>query len=392
LTLTLSCLLRRRLFLAYGVYLIFTTLMWLKLSGLGYQYLWPQNPTWHKQGFHIIYLLTAMAAWYYTQVFFSLNRTAPRLNRLVSGLIVLFGLGLVSRLLGVYEPVLVLSFLSLASLMLLPVLGASMWYRGNRYARWFTVGWSVYSVGLLVSVLSASSAWLPWGMSSLAYTQAASLVEVLFLGLALADKLVNLERERTVAINLSLLDPLTGLGNRRELTKAYQALQSTNWSASDERVALLMIDLDHFKAVNDEYGHDAGDAVLKRLADELRTICRSSDTLVRFGGEEFAILLRLSNMAAAVTIAERIRIGFSHQPTLYEGQLIAHTLSIGIADVTAGGELMSTRRMMREADDALYYAKGVGRNSTVVKRGDDYEMCSQLTAGDGTIPSASNAI
>lgn len=377
LTFALAGLLRKRLFLLYGIYLVFTALMWGKLSGLGYQYLWPNAPDWHKTGFHTIYLLTTMAAWAFSQHFFALRTVMPRVNRLINGLLVVFALGVIARLLGVYQPILVLSFVGLASLLLLPVLGITMWLRGNRYARWYTVGWLIYSLGLTISVLSASGNWLlPWGMDALIYTQAASLVEVLFLSLALADKLVKLELERADAVSLSLLDPLTGLGNRRQLTQAYQTLQNRDWRRSDQRVALLMIDLDRFKSVNDEYGHDAGDQVLLQLADDLRRICRKDDTLVRFGGEEFAVLLQLTDQDAAIVIAERIRREFAGHPTVYEGQLIAHTLSIGVVEVTVDGTLISTRRMMQEADDALYYAKSTGRNSTVIKQDGGYKRCS----------------
>lgn len=380
LTLALALMLRSRLFLSYGIYLVFTSLMWVKLSGIGFQYLWPGLPMWHKDGFHIIYLATAMAAWVYSQVFFSLRTRLPSVNRAINGLLVILATGIVLRLLGLYEAVLYWSFFALGSLILLPVLGAWMWSRGHRFARWYTVGWFVYSIGLLVSVVSAVSDWLPWGMSWLAYTQAASLVEVLFLSLALADKLVNLERERAEAVTLSQIDPLTGLGNRRQLTQAYQDLQTRDWSRRQECVALLMIDLDRFKTINDEYGHDAGDAVLRQLADDLRRICRKQDTLIRFGGEEFALLLALDDMAAAISIAERIRMEFAQHPTVYEGQLIPHTLSIGVVEVTADGHLLSTRRMMQEADDALYFAKTTGRNATVVKQQGEYVRCSPITA------------
>lgn len=376
-TFALAGLLRKRLFLLYGVYLVLTALMWAKLSGLGYQYLWPNAPDWHKTGFHSIYLLTTMAAWAFSQHFFSLRKIMPRVNRLINGLLVVLAVGVFARFLGVYQPILVLSFVGLGSLLLLPVLGAVMWLRGNRYARWYTVGWLVYSLGLTISVLSASGNWwLPWGMNALAYTQAASLVEVLFLSLALADKLVKLELERADAVSLSLLDPLTGLGNRRQLTQAYQSLQARDWQRNDQRMALLMIDLDRFKAVNDAYGHDAGDQVLLQLADDLRRICRKDDTLVRFGGEEFAVLLQLTDQDAAIAIAERIRQEFADHPTVYQGQLIDHTLSIGVVEVTVDGALMSTRRMMQEADDALYYAKSTGRNSTVIKQDTGYQRCS----------------
>jgi diguanylate cyclase (GGDEF)-like protein len=126
-------------------------------------------------------------------------------------------------------------------------------------------------------------------------------------------------------------------------------------------ISLMLIDLDHFKRINDSHGHQAGDAVLDRLAALLRSQARSSDVVCRYGGEEFVLLLPGMPQAAALARAEACRAAFARERIDYGTVQLAATLSVGVAscDDDAGD---SPRQLLKRADEALYEAKGAGRN------------------------------
>ena len=160
---------------------------------------------------------------------------------------------------------------------------------------------------------------------------------------------------------LSLKDPLTGLANRRHFTHVLERTIDTVARSGDPAL-LLMIDIDHFKKVNDEHGHHAGDLVLKAVADSLSTCVRPMDTVARFGGEEFAIVLPNCHTYYGGTIAERIRETLQAlRINIAIGVDISVTVSIGGA--YAPEWVRSTAALWTErADVQLYHAKSQGRN------------------------------
>lgn len=152
----------------------------------------------------------------------------------------------------------------------------------------------------------------------------------------------------------NMRDPLTGLGNRRR----WERLVAERGS---QRVALLLCDLDRFKAVNDDFGHDIGDAVLRRIAAAINTTVRAGDVVIRWGGEEFLIVVSINKPAGAARQAERLRDAVAKagwDDLLRDGR--GQTLSIGVAT----GELRDPTLVVR-ADEAMYAAKRAGRNRVV---------------------------
>lgn len=162
-------------------------------------------------------------------------------------------------------------------------------------------------------------------------------------------------------IELAAIDSLTGLGNRRIFEK--QLAEMLDRSAHGGRaLSLMMLDIDHFKAVNDRYGHDAGDHVLKTLAQRIRSVLRRSDSICRYGGEEFIVLLPDTSLAAGRVIAERVRAAIEAAAFSLDaagGQTIPVTISIGLA---ARGDDANAEALLRQADKALYASKTAGRN------------------------------
>lgn len=364
LALVCAALLRERVYAWYAAFLVSSGLMWAMLNGFAFQYLWPRSVFLHNEGFHIVYLLVAITALQFSRHFLQTARLFPRIHQALGWLQVALGLGIPLRLAGVYEPVLYLSFFGLALLLLLPLLAWASYRRGLRYTRWYALAWLVYAAGLALSVISAGSGWLNWGMEPLAYTQTAAMLEAILLLVALGERLMGWEQDRRQALDMANRDALTGLGNRRLLTQAFDHL-GERFSRTGAPVFLVMIDIDHFKAINDSHGHEAGDEVLRRLAALLRRVSRPQDVCVRYGGEEFAVLLQ-TGQEGALQIAERVRREFASRPTPFAGCLITHTLSAGVAPVLSGQGRLGPAAMMRRADEALYRAKAAGRDRVVL--------------------------
>jgi two-component system, cell cycle response regulator len=164
------------------------------------------------------------------------------------------------------------------------------------------------------------------------------------------------------AIELALVDPLTGLNNRRFLeTHLTHALDQA--AHSGRPLSLMMLDIDHFKSVNDSYGHEAGDEVLRVFARRVRGALRSPDLVCRLGGEEFVIVMPDTPLVAAERVAERVRRAIAREQFLITdagGQrLIAVTTSVGLAE--RGGDA-NADALLRRADRALYASKSAGRN------------------------------
>lgn len=356
-----SLIMRQAVYLFYAAFLAASMLMWALLNGLAFQYLWPQSVFWHNEGFHIVYLVVAITALQFSRLFLQTARVCPRIDRLIRAAQWIMVGGILLRFAGFYTPVLYLSFASLALLVLLPLLGLIAYRYGMRYARWYAVAWVFYGVGLLLSVFSAGSTLFDWGMAPLAYAQGCSVLEAAFLLVALGERLIGWDRDRLQALELASQDPLTGLGNRRAFNEAFERMQEIA-RTNALPVFLILIDLDQFKEINDRHGHDAGDRILTRLGGMLVRLSRPQDVCIRYGGEEFAILLQAPGAEQAFQLAERIRREFAASPTDYEGSRIQHTLTAGIAMAAATGHRINPDELVRQADTALYRAKNAGRN------------------------------
>jgi len=160
----------------------------------------------------------------------------------------------------------------------------------------------------------------------------------------------------------TLRDPMTGLNNRRFLEEYVETLVASV-QRKRTHAAILMLDLDYFKMVNDTYGHDAGDAVLKALSTVLKQSVRASDLVIRYGGEEFLIILIDSESAAAERVAENIRLAVENLKVQVAGIVLQKTISIGVSDFPTDSDTFW--QAVKFADVALYQAKERGRNRVV---------------------------
>ena len=170
----------------------------------------------------------------------------------------------------------------------------------------------------------------------------------------------NLKESNQRLLQLSLTDPLTELNNRRHLMEIldneFERSRRTN-----DPCALVMVDLDHFKRVNDTYGHQQGDVVLRATALEIKRQLRQYDSAARFGGEEFALLLPETSPKDALMVAERLRQSLCDIKFTGSISALTMTASFGIATIP-NEKINSVEDLIRLADDALYAAKSNGRN------------------------------
>jgi len=178
---------------------------------------------------------------------------------------------------------------------------------------------------------------------------------------------------------MSQTDALTGLDNRRHLEERIDEMFE-HARRLNEPFSCVMCDLDRFKSVNDTYGHQAGDAVLKQFARILRNEVREIDRVGRYGGEEFMLLLPGTVLDAAVTFAERVRKEVEGHTFTFDGTQICRTASFGVS-AWPHPRIVNCDVLVRAADDALYVAKETGRNRVV--RFDSDEFNEHLAADDG---------
>ncbi len=161
---------------------------------------------------------------------------------------------------------------------------------------------------------------------------------------------------------LATLDPLTGVFNRRTMSE----LANTAIAASKRHgraLSLLILDIDHFKRINDQFGHEAGDLALCRFVELVREVMRENDVIARIGGEEFVLILPDSNERMALEIAERIRQRLDDSHFSISGWTVPLRVSIGVG--TLGPEISNLETLLRETDHAMYEAKRGGRNRVV---------------------------
>ncbi|PWS36503.1 PleD family two-component system response regulator [Falsiroseomonas bella] len=162
-----------------------------------------------------------------------------------------------------------------------------------------------------------------------------------------------LRAELDRSLELAVTDPLTGLRNRRYVRRHLDAvLRGTG-------AAVLLLDVDHFKRVNDTYGHAAGDLVLREVAERVRAHLRAADVVARYGGEEFMVVMSGASTEDACLVAERLRGAIASSPVLVDGHSLSVTASVGVA---SGGAGAACDDVIGAADAALYRAKNNGRN------------------------------
>jgi diguanylate cyclase (GGDEF)-like protein len=233
------------------------------------------------------------------------------------------------------------------------------WRRGNRAAGWFLVAWTLLEVATIATAVhlltrDTGGEWLLYRGLPLSMVGAA-----VFIALGVADRLRQQRLALSDAERRAQTDPLTGVLNRRSIVERLEAA-GLRAQARGLPISLLFIDLDHFKEINDTYGHAAGDACLKGIVEPIQAELRQSDVIGRYGGEEFVVILSSADGTAAYLIANRILERVAHAQVEGFGKPIRLTCSIGVAATDTLGVWGDA--LIARADEAVYAAKKSGRN------------------------------
>jgi diguanylate cyclase (GGDEF)-like protein len=235
-------------------------------------------------------------------------------------------------------------------------------------SRWPAI-FMLFAHGALYLLRTPFGAMLPWAPTSNEVLQSVWMTVVSFEGLlftiAIAFILLAMAKERTEYRHktAALVDPLTGIANRRAFIQDGEAQLKRR--ATDARpIAVMLLDLDNFKSINDRFGHAAGDRVLEIFADVTRGHLRQIDLFGRLGGEEFAALLPDTTRERALDVAEQIRSSFAEATREVAGRPVVATVSIGM--VVSHDAVLDLFTLLAQADHALYRAKDAGRNRVEV--------------------------
>ncbi len=352
--------------LYYSVFMLAFLAMNLAYTGHGYAWLWGDYPNiqrWAVPFFMGCYMVWGLC---FGVRFLNLKQHIPWLHRsilfsiavIASSLLLLIAIG--AQGLAIHFAFAYMMIFAAGTL----VLGAIATSRKLPSANYFLAATLLGVTGALITTLTV------WGIISyhpLGYlaVDIGMALEAVLLSLALAHQFNQIKNEKLQAERLARIDPLTGLTNRR----AFDELANPIWSNAERNhrnLSLIMIDIDHFKMINDEFGHPVGDKVIQEVATQLKQQCRAGDILARWGGEEFLLLLPETSLQQANQMAERYRnlvldIRFS------EGDIqIKPTASFGVA--TKDDYNDSLRRVITSADNLLYVAKQTGRNRVCAQK------------------------
>lgn len=405
---------RDRNYLWYSLFVASFSLYQFIQLGFALQWLWPNSLTWHQLSFPFSSALATLFGILFTYGVLDLKAKHPAytwISRL------LIGCSLLVMLLALVAPYLVALLGSFILLLACAIFGCIFtvvrWRDGYPPAKLFALGWSTLIIASLFSVLSGTGL-IANSLLTLHAQQIGSLLELVIFSIALGTRIrlaqseqqiaqarlfanehqlrmeqaksLELQRqinegletrvqERTASLQqaleelssanqrlaeLSRHDNLTGLFNRQVLNEELERMLAQA-RRSQQPIAMLMMDLDHFKKVNDAYGHLVGDACLQHAAQRMQQRMRNNDLLVRFGGEEFAAVLCDTDQAGAMNLAEQLRTDLAEHPCLHQDLRIDLSLSIGVYALIPDAS-SNREQLLRHADQALYRAKAAGRN------------------------------
>lgn len=386
------------------------------LNGFGNQFLWQESPVWGNGVFPAAMAATGFFGALFTRSFLETRRTAPGLDKLILFCVAWFAIAAIGPFVFPYRLAAINVSLSGIAFSLLAVAGGVLCLmRNGPGARFFLIAWALLLVGVAVTG-ARNFGWLPTNDLTSYAMQIGSALEMLLLSSALADRINSMRKEKeraqadSLAVQHSMVDALqrseleledrvaqrtreladanvrlqeseealrhlayhdnlTGLANRALMEdRITQAIEHAK--RYDFMVAVLLVDLDRFKPINDSFGHSAGDEVLKAIGKRLKDSVRASDTVARIGGDEFvAVLDQLQGQEDAARVAQTISRALG-EPFMVQGRALGISASIGLALFPAHAS--DAQSLIQHADKAMYVAKSEARaNGTYV---------------DGTIP------
>ncbi len=351
---------RARRYGLYSLYLATFMLTNVAYTGYGFQWLWPSHPGWTQWSQPTLMTLCASSGLLFARNFLDTHRYFPRLHRGILAYIVIGALALIgTSLLDRQSAALVLAFAFVTVFTVIMLgLGALSVRVGLPAGRYFLLAAACSMAGDVITVLAVLG-FIPFDGWTFRAAEVGMLLDATLLALALTYQFREGEARREKAEHLARLDPLTGINNRR----SFDSISESIWSITrrhERRLSVIVLDLDHFKRINDAHGHTCGDEVLRATANVLRDTIRDSDIIARWGGEEFIVLLPETGLAEAVTLAERLREAIANLCIVHQGIRINITASLGVTEHRRGQQTLES--LIAEADHLMYQAKDLNRN------------------------------
>ena len=358
--LVISVSLKERSYLFYSLYLLSFLSLNIAYTGHGFQFIWPDSVVFQKWAMIVFLHCYNLFGIAFCFEFLKLKVYLPKVNRLkvwVYAGLVLLSISLLlngDSLLAVKVGVAVTSFL----VVIFISLGLIALKNGHEMAKFFIPA-AFMGVGGAAISAAMTQGNLTYNTFLFHSIEIGMLISMYILALALAFNLKKMDKARIVAEVNAQVDYLTQLYNRR----AFTSVVMPQWHLGDrqkEVSALILLDIDLFKKVNDEHGHSAGDAVIKAIAMTLKNKIRKSDVLARWGGEEFIIYLPNTGNNDAMKLAEVIRKSIEKMIVINEYRTLNVSVSLGVAE--SNGQTQQLEDLIKLADIALYRAKNSGRN------------------------------
>lgn len=359
---------KNKSFLYYVLFHLSYIVFALGLTGISFQLFWPENPDLNQYVIPIAMSLTGTFSLLFAIHFLNLKLLNPKLYLFLYTLaIISFLISLIPFIYGYSLGSILGSLISFIIAIILFILSLYLAvFKKNINALFYFVAWSFFCIGVIISHLSNIGI-IPSTMLTSFSSQIGSFFEVLLLSIGLAYYYSRLKHEHSELTFtndklrlLSNTDMLTKSYNRRYFNEKVKKYLMVASQQKKEDIALFMLDLDHFKNINDNYGHDIGDKVLISFVNICKSLIREDDIFARFGGEEFVLFLPHTNKHTAFKLAQEINTKLSNYIIISAPKLQV-TVSIGISTNT-----FDLGTLLKQADQALYQAKASGRNTLVV--------------------------
>lgn len=354
---------RSKVYLYFAMHCASALLFFSTMNGITFQFIWPEAVWWNNRATIFFLCLSHIAAIRFSRKFLPIQSISHKWNSLYN---LFIGFEIINIfLLAINYPlglqVSMCKILFFHLLMIIP--GFKSLQSGFKPARYYLFGWGIFMGGALLTAL-ADAGFIPMTRWTMYGAQIGSTLETLILSWGLANQIQRMRKEKDLAVEqmqesrkLAESDFLTGLYNRRYIMNMFA---SNSRTYDHKSMAFLIMDVDHFKQINDTYGHDAGDLVLQQMASVLQQCFRQSDVIGRFGGEEFIVLMADTQLEQAKHKAEYVLNSIRSSSFDIGCASVSCTISIGITEWKKGGD--DFHQVLRRADAALYEAKRLGRN------------------------------
>lgn len=387
--------LRNILYLSYALYLLNIILLQMSINGFGFQFLWPDLFYLANRINILVINFVVITGFWFCGLFLQVWKRNVSFKYLYNFFILAGVFNVLISLVGDYSIAVFLSA-GVAVFLAPVVIGSNIvaMSRGYKGARLFLVVSGIFLLGVIVAGM-VFMGWIERSFLTFHSMQIASLVEIIILGYMLMNNVSELYKQKELAtlkaqpyleqinqnleqqvesrtrelneknrmlIELSLHDSMSGLLNHNASIDQLKVLTSSA-KRYGHVFAVIMLDIDHFKSINDRYGHPSGDLVIKQIASILKSSTRASDICGRYGGEEFIVLLPETDEQGAVGLAEQIRCSVM-KIQIEEIENLQISASFGVATFDHENPLSD---LISQADEALYAAKRNGRNQVVAR-------------------------